>query len=160
MLGADVMVRERVSLHRRIAQHRFRISAERYLDRRVELVARRRTAKNLCMDAIERRARPGQDASGHTFSFAHQPEQQVHGLDREMPHLAALVARKEQHATCAFGVALEHEFKTLTQASGCAECDRFVNVTHFSISVHIKATPDRVWAVMLDIERWPEWTKS
>jgi len=35
-----------------------------------------------------------------------------------------------------------------------------VDVTHFSISVHIKATPDRVWAVMLDIERWPEWTKS
>lgn len=41
-----------------------------------------------------------------------------------------------------------------------AECDRFVKVTHFSTSVHIDAPPDRVLAAMLDIERWPEWTKS
>lgn len=33
-------------------------------------------------------------------------------------------------------------------------------MTEFSISVHIDAPPERVWDVMLDIERWAEWTKS
>ena len=30
----------------------------------------------------------------------------------------------------------------------------------FSINVDIDAPPDRVWAVMSDIERWHEWTRS
>ena len=30
----------------------------------------------------------------------------------------------------------------------------------FGISVDIAATPDRVWAVMSDIEKWHEWTPS
>src|SRR4051812_17727116 len=30
----------------------------------------------------------------------------------------------------------------------------------FSISVDIGAPPDRVWAVMSDIEQWPQWTPS
>jgi uncharacterized membrane protein len=33
-------------------------------------------------------------------------------------------------------------------------------MTHFSIAVEIEAAPDRVWAVMRDIERWPEWTPT
>lgn len=31
---------------------------------------------------------------------------------------------------------------------------------HFSISVDIAASPQRVWAVMTDFARWPEWTAS
>ncbi len=33
-------------------------------------------------------------------------------------------------------------------------------MTHFSISIEIPASPDRVWAVMRDVERWPEWTST
>lgn len=33
-------------------------------------------------------------------------------------------------------------------------------MTHFSITVDIQASPDRVWAVMRDVERWPEWTPT
>jgi hypothetical protein len=35
-----------------------------------------------------------------------------------------------------------------------------VAVRDFSISTAIAAPPDRVWAVMRDIERWPAWTST
>lgn len=31
---------------------------------------------------------------------------------------------------------------------------------NFSLTVEIEAPPDRVWTVMRDIERWPEWTPT
>ncbi len=33
-------------------------------------------------------------------------------------------------------------------------------MAHYSISVDIAALPARVWAVMCDAERWPEWTTT
>jgi len=33
-------------------------------------------------------------------------------------------------------------------------------VTDFAIAVEISAPPDRVWAVMSDIEAWPVWTPT
>jgi carbon monoxide dehydrogenase subunit G len=31
---------------------------------------------------------------------------------------------------------------------------------HIERTIGINAQPDRVWAVMMDVERWPEWTES
>ncbi len=31
---------------------------------------------------------------------------------------------------------------------------------HLERTIHIHASTDRVWAVMIDVERWPEWTES
>jgi len=33
-------------------------------------------------------------------------------------------------------------------------------VTNYEITVDIDATPERVWDVMMDVEKWPEWTQS
>ena len=33
-------------------------------------------------------------------------------------------------------------------------------MTHFKVTVDIPAPADRVWAVIRDVERWPEWTPT
>jgi uncharacterized protein YndB with AHSA1/START domain len=33
-------------------------------------------------------------------------------------------------------------------------------VNRFSITTDIPAVPSRVWAILVDVERWPEWTPS
>jgi carbon monoxide dehydrogenase subunit G len=33
-------------------------------------------------------------------------------------------------------------------------------VNRFGITTDIPAAPDRVWAILADVERWPEWTPS
>src|SRR3954453_10587572 len=33
-------------------------------------------------------------------------------------------------------------------------------MTHIQTTIDIQAPPDRVWAAVRDIERWPEWTPT
>ena len=33
-------------------------------------------------------------------------------------------------------------------------------MSDFRYEVEIRVSPARVWAVLLDVERWPEWTTS
>ena len=33
-------------------------------------------------------------------------------------------------------------------------------MTDFSLAFEVPAPPDRVWTVMRDVERWPEWTRT
>lgn len=37
---------------------------------------------------------------------------------------------------------------------------RYPSMGEFRIAVEIQKPADHVWAVMLDVERWPEWTPS
>jgi hypothetical protein len=33
-------------------------------------------------------------------------------------------------------------------------------MTQFSTSIDIEASPERVWSVIIDVERWPHWTPT
>ena len=42
----------------------------------------------------------------------------------------------------------------------CASTRTFSRVRNYEITVDIDAPPERVWDVMMDLEKWPEWTPS
>ncbi len=48
----------------------------------------------------------------------------------------------------------------LTPGSWSSALSLTLTMRHFSISVDIAASPERVWEVMRDIGRWHEWTPS
>jgi uncharacterized protein YndB with AHSA1/START domain len=40
------------------------------------------------------------------------------------------------------------------------KCAQYNAVTNYEITVDIDASPERIWDVMMDVEKWPEWTPS
>lgn len=41
-----------------------------------------------------------------------------------------------------------------------ASARSIARVRNYEITVDIDASPERVWDVMIDVEKWPEWTES
>ena len=108
VLGADVLVEQPLGFFGRILQHALGLGAERDLDRGRDLLAEDRAAFDLLADVFERQVRAREDPAGEPLAFAHQPQQQVLGLNGDAAELAGLVAGEEDNPPGPFGVAFEH----------------------------------------------------
>ncbi len=58
-----------------------------------------------------------QEAVGQGFVLAHQAEQEVLGFDVRTAVLTGLISRKENYATCFFGITFEHVSSLLPRGS-------------------------------------------
>ena len=119
VLGANVLVREPLSLFSGIGQDALALVAQRKVNRGGDLFANRRVGLDLLADGIDRGVRPKKPV-GQCLVLADQAQQQVFSLDVWAAKLAGLVAGEEDHPPGFFGVTFKHAVcLSYPQRDGC-----------------------------------------
>jgi hypothetical protein len=108
VLGSDRRMHQPLGFFLGVLQGALGLLAERDLDRRRELLARRAAALELGLQQVHRDVRPREQLARRLLAFLQQAEQQVLGPDHLRTVLARLVLGEEQDPLGLFGELLEH----------------------------------------------------
>src|SRR6202021_2596422 len=107
MFRPDVLVRQALSLFRRIRQHTFALVRQGEIDRSGNLLPNGGMTLNLFANRFNRSV-GAEKAIGQRFILTQEPKQQMLGLDIRGTKLAGLIPCKEDDAPRLFCIPFEH----------------------------------------------------